>query len=268
MGDALSEKPGQPLYVDPASQFLAPSVDSYLTKKTLLEVKVYLARIRQLDDIIKELGTRDIGFRVKIWAGERFWTATPFVRPSMKRRGGVCEFRQTFRVRVNPRSMDTVTISLWVCPLESGRLPDVLESLKRELSLGFSRLRLSAIPEQRKVFWIPLNNGIYPDKPFAEENDPMISLNYRLLPNLPGNFPESVLSGKQYTIGDAVYFTDKAELSYPGTRAEFDLLQRRDIEFDQDKAGMLGTPLRYPATEAEWRAADLESTLYRYEKKL
>ncbi len=262
-GDELNENPGQVVYTDPANQFLAPSIDSYLTKKTLFELKIYLVRIQKLEEIMKEMKTPDVAFRVKIWAGDRFWAATPFSRPKLKKKGGMCEFKQTYRVRVDPAFMDAVMVSLWVCPIESGKLPDVLESLKREMSLGFSRVRLNNIPEQKKVLWIPLNNDTYPDKPFAGEDDPMISLNYKLIPNLPGNFPEIPMWGKQYTIGDMAYYNEEMSLRYPGSQAEFDMLQRADIKFDPARVNTNGTPLRYPATEEEWRTANLEDRPFR-----
>ena len=254
----MNEKSGQTIYVDPASQFLAPSIDSYLTKKSLFEIKIYLARVQKLDEIIKVLKTPDIAFRVKIWAGDKFWTSTQFSRPRMKMNGGQCEFKQTYRIRVDPAMMDAVTVSLSVCPIEKGMLPDILESLKREMSLGFSRIRLSNIAEQKKVLWIPLNNDFYPDKPFAKAEDPMISINYKLVQNLPGNFPEAPMCGKQYTIGDMVYYNEEVKLEYPATQAEFDLLQRADIKFNPARVGTAGTPLRPPATEDEWKMAKLE----------
>ena len=232
----------------------------------LLEVKIYLVRIRKLDEMIKELKTVDLGFRVRIAAGERFWIATPFVKPkNMEKTAGLCDFKLSYRIRVDLLRFDTVTVSLWVCPIENGRLPDVLESLKKERSLGFTRLRLTAVPEQKKVLWIPLNNETYPDKPFSRQDDPMISLNYRLLRDVPGNFPEVPLSGKQFSVGDIVCFIEKLDLSYPSTEAEFSLLHRPDIVFDPSRANTAGTPLRTPATAKEWRIADLDPEAFKAE---
>ena len=43
----------------------------------------------------------------------------------------------------------------------------------------------------------------------------MISMIFQLIPNTPGNYPEVAMSGKNYTIGEMVYYNeqDRIEIS-------------------------------------------------------
>lgn len=64
--------------------------------------------------------------------------------------------------------------------------------------------------------------------------------------------------GKCYNIDSLVTYNEEIDLYYPANKAEFDKLNRTDIEFDSEKVGSKGTPLRYPSNSAESKLADLE----------
>lgn len=67
------------------------------------------------------------------------------------------------------------------------------------------------------------------------------------------------LSGKAYNINDLVTYTEERELRYPQTIEEHRKLNRKDDVFDISKAGKLGCPLRWPATQAEYEFANVAS---------
>ena len=70
--------------------------------------------------------------------------------------------------------------------------------------------------------------------------------------------PESPLSGKAYDIGEMVYHVEKTELRYPSGEQEFSLLKRADIKYEESRKGQIGSPLRYPSNEEEWKVANIE----------
>lgn len=251
--------------MDPANEFLARSVDSYLNKKNLLEFKIYQVKLNNLDDLIQQLKSANLAFRVKIRVGDNFWTSTPFVKPIPQKKGVLCEFRQTYAIRVDKDKVDKAIISLWVCPIEEQKLPDEFQSLKTEVILGYSIIRLDKeIVEQKKVNWIPLNNGVCFEDITMKREQAMISMIFQLIPNTPGNYPEVAMSGKNYTIGEMVYYNEQVDLKYPATQVEFDLLGRKDIKFEKERIGTLGSPLRYPMNEEEWRMAKLEGICFHF----
>ena len=145
---------------------------------------------------MKQLNTPNIGFRVKIFSGENLWTSTPYVQPKLKKKGALCEFKKTFRVRVDPRVTDFVIVSLLACPTETGKLPDILQTLKNEIYLGFTKIPLENIPEQKKVLWIPLNDSVALENPYATEDQPILSMNYKLLRNVRRFFNTSIDTGE------------------------------------------------------------------------
>ena len=60
-----------------------------------------------------------------------------------------------------------------------------------------------------------------------------------------------------------MHYNEEIPLTYPATAAEFALLERDDIEFDESRAKQPGCPLRHPANEEEWKAANLEGIFLR-----
>ena len=259
----VNEGAAEKFYLDPGSEFLARSVDSYLNKKNLLEFKIYQVKLNNLDDLMKQLRTPNLAFRVKIRVGDNFWTSTPFVKAAIQRKSVICEFRQTYAIRVDKDKVEKAIISLWVCPVDEQKLPDEFQSLRQEGILGYSIIRLDKeLVEQKKVNWIPLNNGVCFEDTTMTKDQAMISMIFRLIPKVPGNYTEVAMSGKNYTIGEMVYYNEPIELKYPATQGEFDLLNRKDIQFDKNRAGTLGSPLRYPMNEEEWKLAKLEGKLF------
>lgn len=207
----------------------------------------------------EKLKTKDVAFRVKVRVGDNFWTSTPFVHPQKQKKGIMCDFKETYCIRVDRDKVDKAIVSLWVCPIEGEQLPDEFQSLKTELTFGYTIIRLDKeIAEQKKVYWIPLNNGVCFEDLTMKKDDAMLSMNFSLMEKMPGNYPEAAMSGKNFTIGEMVYYNEMIELKYPGTQSEFDLLERKDINFEPERVGKVGCPLRYPMNEDEWKLANIE----------
>lgn len=263
LGDEVESKQVGVQFLDPSSKFLAISIDSYLSQKTLLDLKIYSMRIKNIDHIINELGTKDLIFRIKIWSGNTFWTSTPFSRPKLKESGATCEFKQTYRIRVDPAVVEFVTVSLWATTVEAGKIPDVLKSLKKEVMMGYTKIPTANIQDQKKVVWIPLNKGIALEDHYLSEDQPIVSMNFKLIQNAPGNYPEAPLCGKAFNINELATYNEIVPLVYPLDEIEFNKLLLTDKKFDPDRAGKRGCPLRYPANESEWESAALEKGPYK-----
>lgn len=148
----------------------------------MFELKLYTAKLPNLGRIIKELG-ENLVFRIKIQAGKRFWTSSAFIPPKQSKKGLMLEFKQNYRVRVDLNVVDDVTISLWACAAEEGKLPEILKNLEKEERLGFVKISLKNVVPQKKVAWIPFNNKSS-DDPFMTEGSFMVSMNYKLLDNV------------------------------------------------------------------------------------
>jgi len=175
--------------VDPASKFLALSVDSYLSKKSLLEIKLYSIRIKDISDIIKELGTKSLRLRIRITTGKDvFWTSTGFMKPKVKDDGMSCELKIICRIRVDSAMSEFVEIGLFVIAAGKSRVPDSLKTLKKEVKVGFTKISLLNLPKQKKIMWIPLNGGIGNEDPFLNPKQPIASMNLRLIKDVSKAF--------------------------------------------------------------------------------
>ena len=245
-------------YIDPASVFLAHSIDSYQTKKTLLEVKLFTAKMNSIINITKMMNTQDLGFRVRFGVGENFVATTSYVVPVLKKTGVLLEFKKIYRLCVNVDYVKLVTLSLWVCPIEKKTLPDEFQSLKTEYCIGNTKIDLTNVREQKKISWAPLNGSIFGTDFSIPSDGAMLAINCRLLKDVPGTFPESPLGGKCYNVGEMVQYVEKKSLTYPSTEAEFGLLQRTDLKYDPARAGHPSSPLRAPFNEQEWAASQLD----------
>lgn len=167
--------------IDPASRFYAKSIDSYLTKKTLLELELHSIRLDDASDVIRDLETDNLRMRLKVTIGNIFWTSVPFAIPRMKGNSVTCDFKQVCKVRVDPNASDYVTISLHAIARENDRLPDALKTLKKELKLGYIKIVVADVQEQKKLSWVPLNNGLINENPENDKKIPMLALNMRMM---------------------------------------------------------------------------------------
>jgi hypothetical protein len=183
IGETLSSEQ----YIDPTSKFYALSVDSYLTKKTLIELKLHSIRLKDAAHVKEDLGTEDIKLRLKVNTGDIFWTSLPFVAPKMKGDSISCDFKHICRVRINPESSDYVMITLYAVAAESDKLPDTLKTLKKEAKLGLIKIPLADVVKQKKLMWIPLNDGFYSENPDSDKKTPMLAMSMRILKNVTLN---------------------------------------------------------------------------------
>lgn len=239
-------------------KFLSRSVNSYLAKKKLIEFKILFARITDMKQIFQILKTDDVGVKLKIKMGENFWTSTDIVNPKKDKKGYFCELRQLIRLSYDQLQVPNAEFILVAFSNENQKLPKVFQSLKQEVIIGCSTIPINKLPENKEYIWIPLNN----DKNYANfmiyREGARLSLSYKILENLPGNYPETLMEGKCFSIGEMVYCNEQIELKYPNSKLEFDLLQRKDIEFDSSRVGTNGCPLRVPMTDEEWKASVLD----------
>lgn len=180
LGNTLNDEE----YIDPASRFYALSVDSYLTKKNLLELILHSVRLKDATDVKTALGTDELRLRLKINSGNIFWTSTPFVAPKMRNESISCDFKQICRVRINRDSSDHIRITLSAVAAEGDRLPDTLKTLKKEVKLGSKSIPLSSIVEQKKLTWIPLNGGLLSEDNDTDKTTPMLAMNMRIIDNV------------------------------------------------------------------------------------
>lgn len=253
--------------IDPASRFYAISVDSYLTKKTLVEFKLHSIRVKDATEVKSALGTDELRLRLKVTTGNIFWTSTPFVAPKMRNESISCDFKQICRIRVNPDSNEHIQIILFAVAAENDLLPDTLKTLKKEVKLGSKSIPLSTVREQKKLIWISLNGGLLSEDHLADKTTPMLAMNMRKMDDvsvlydvqIPGNHPEAPLSGKAFNIGDLVLHSEEVKLYYPKDNDEFEALRRMDLTFDPERAGTEGSPLRYPANPLELRISNILS---------
>ena len=254
--------PKETVYLDPSNEFMARSIDSYLNKKTIIEFHINMAKFDNLDLAQDKLLTDNVSFRIKINVGDYFWTSTPFVEPEVRPDSTYVDFNEKFKLRVPMGDVDKIVVSLWGSPTENHSLDDEFQALKTELNFGSTIVRLDKeIPTEASVAWVPLNNGVCFEELTMSKDDAILSLSFRLIENAPGNSPEAIMSGKNFIIGEMVYYNEPVELRYPTSRNEFLLLGRKDIKYDPDRAGTLGSPLRYPMNEEEWSIAKLECKL-------
>jgi hypothetical protein len=70
------------------------------------------------------------------------------------------------------------------------------------------------------------------------------------------------LSGKAYNINDLVIYKEERKLYYPKDSEEFEKLGRTDIDFEESRAGELGSPLRWPSSDNEKAVANLDSKVF------
>lgn len=200
--DILNEKEENEL-VDPGRKFLALSNDSYLSKKSLLEVKLYSVRVKDISDIVQQLGTKRLRLRVKVSTRDIFSTTTAFMKPKMKDEGMSCELKIVCRIRVDVAMWEFVDIGLFAIAAEKNRVPDVLKTLKKEINVGFTKISLLNLPKQKKIMWIPLNGGISNEDPFLNPKQPIASMSLRLIKDVnslpiigPRQLPRSPASRK------------------------------------------------------------------------
>ena len=245
--------------MDPSIKYLSRSIDSYLAKKKLAEFKILLARITDIKPIFQALKTEDIGLRLKIKMGDCFWTSTDIVKPKKDKKGYYCEIRQLIRLRYDPVNCPNAELIMVAFSNESQKLPKVFQPLKHEVIIGTSTIALDKFSKDKEYVWTILNN----DKNYANfmvyRDGARLSLSYKILDNLPGNYPETLMEGKCFSIGEMVICNEQVELDYPSTKLEFDLLQRKDIQFESSRVGTSGCPLRVPMSEEEWKISGLNS---------
>ena len=164
-------------YIDPSWNFFALSNDSYLTKKNLLEIQLINIKISNTTDIINELGTNALRLRIKITVNNLFWTTTSYMTPILKDNYLSCEFKLVTSVRIPnigedyDENLDNVKISLHAIASEEVRIPDALRTLKNELEIGFTIVRLNEINGWKKPRYIPLNGGVTGESPFIKDNE-------------------------------------------------------------------------------------------------
>ena len=174
-------------YIDPASKFYALSIDSYLTKKTLIELKLHSVRIKDASQAKKDLNTEQLKLRLKINIGGIFWTSLPFASAKVKGDSISCDFKQICRVRINPDLSDYFFVTLLAVAAESDKLPDSLKTLKKEKKLGSVRIPLEGVAEQKKITWVPLNYGIHYEDTFVSATTPMVAMNMHILKDVTLN---------------------------------------------------------------------------------
>lgn len=262
LANQKNEIENEKVFLDPSNEFLARSIDSYLSKKTIIEFQINTAKFDSINPILKKFETDNVSFRIKINAGDLFWTSTPFVQHEEKPEGICIDFNQKFNIRVEYGKLDKIVISLWGCLAENNKLKDEFQALKTETFFGSTIVQLkNKIPKEAKIAWIPLNNGVCFEELTMDEDDAILSMSFKLIENKPGNYPEATMSGKNFIIGDMVYYNELVDLNYPVSRSEFALLGRKDIKYEDERAGKPGCPLRYPMNATEWELAKLERNL-------
>eukprot|EP00826_Nyctotherus_ovalis_P014852 TRINITY_DN14178_c0_g1_i3.p1 TRINITY_DN14178_c0_g1~~TRINITY_DN14178_c0_g1_i3.p1 ORF type:complete len:680 (-),score=171.14 TRINITY_DN14178_c0_g1_i3:641-2680(-) len=187
---------GSVTYIDPANEFLARSIDSYFTKKTLLELKLLSVRLDEIHKVEEELKTTDVRLRLKIWVGDVFWTATPYTFAKLKNSGLSCNMKQAYRLRIDPEVCKSITLVLFAIDNAVDKLVSPLKSLRHEVQLGFSQIGLDKIGAQNKAHYVPLDNQRFNEEPYMNPSVPKVSLSMelindvRLLENLvAGQFP-------------------------------------------------------------------------------
>lgn len=248
-------------FIDPSSKFLSRQVTSYIAKKSLLEFKIYIARIRSIDRIVKALHTDNIGFKLKIQVGESFTTSTQTAICKKKKGVLICEFYQAFRIRFDPTQISQATLILCAYVIGNNKLAEEFQSLQSDYVFGSSTINVDKTQNQKHPVWVPLNNSICFENPSLPQDGTMLSFNFRLIEGLPGNYPETTMSGKNKSIGGIIYYREKIPLTYPINEIKFNLLQRKDIQFDNIRVGTIGCPLRLPINEEEWKASGLDSKI-------
>lgn len=172
------------VYIDPANEFLARSVDSYLSKKVLLELKLISIKLDDITQLENKLGTSDVRLRVKIWVGDVFWATSPFTFAKLKGRALSCNMKQVYRLRVDTEVCKFVTVMLCAIDNNADRLSDALKSLRQEAQLGYSQISLSQIDAQSKTHFVPLDNQVYSELPYMKADVPKVSLSMQLLNNV------------------------------------------------------------------------------------
>ena len=226
-----------------------------------MEFKIYTARIRSIDRIIKALKTDNIGFKLKIQIGDNFTTNSQTVICKRKKGVLICEFYQAFRVYFDPTQLSQATLFLCAYALGNNKLSDEFQSLQNDYVFGSSTISLDKIQDQKHPMWVPLNNGICFENPSLPQDGTMLSLNFKLIEGLPGNYPETAMSGKSMTIGGIVYYRETVTLNYPINQVKFNSLRRKDVQFDNTRVGTIGCPLRLPTNEDEWKCSGLDSNI-------
>jgi len=157
-------------------------VDSYFSKKFLLELKIFSIRLEDISQVEEKLGTDRIWLRLKIWVGDVFWTASPFTLAKLKNKNLSCNIKQNYRLRIDPEVCNNVTLVLTAIDNAVDGLPDPLKSLRHEVQLGFSQIDVNNI--ENKTCYIPLNNKNYNEEIYMEPNVPKVSLSMELLSNV------------------------------------------------------------------------------------
>lgn len=172
---------GSVTYVDPANEFLARSIDSYFTKKTLLELKLLSVRLDEIHKVEEQLQTTDVRLRLKIWVGDVFWTATPYTFAKLKNSGLSCSMKQAYRLRIDPEVCKSITLVLFAIDNAVDKLASPLKSLRHEVQLGFSQIGLDKIESQNKAHYVPLDNQRFNEEPYMNPSVPKVSLSMELI---------------------------------------------------------------------------------------
>jgi hypothetical protein len=174
-------------YIDPANEFLAHSVDSYLTKKSLLELKIFSIRLDDISQVEEKLKTTDVRLRLKIWVGNVFWTMTPFTFAKLKNKSLSCNMKQAYKLRIDTEVCKSITLTLTAIDNAVDGLREPLKSLRHEVRLGFSEIVLDSmenIESQSKNHYVPLDNQKFNEEPYMQPNVPKVSLSMQLHRNV------------------------------------------------------------------------------------
>ena len=124
---------------------MSNSIDSYITKKYLLEFKLYSIRIKDCRDILSKFQTDEIKVRIRVWSGDVFWASTQFVKVKIKDSALSCDIKQYIKIKICPEISDYITVSLGAISAENDILDESLKSLKKEISIGYTKIDVMQI---------------------------------------------------------------------------------------------------------------------------
>ena len=167
-------------YIDPTSRLLALSIDSYISKKTLIEITFFKIRIKNVSKIINDLNSVNIRFWIKISTqSEIFWIIIPCPDKKIQFNEYNNDIKLIARIRIS-KDIDIspyIIISLMAEPIDTN-------SKNKEIEVAFTKVELGNVLIQNKAKWIPLNGGISNEAPLLDENQTLLYMLLNIIENV------------------------------------------------------------------------------------